>query len=861
VGKYVSNSVRVALFLLLGIGVGCAQSPPVPAPATNDIPVEWLDVQGVDQPVAKDQTGVDVTYSLNGKQVTGFIPIEADTYLWKDSDTVQGQGTSILLRDNRYSEGLLRLKMDAIPKGAQILTASLRMAVHGVEKKGGTATISCFRVLTPWSENATWHKPDSDQRAPWNGLQAKRDFDPAAFAELQVPVLDDKQHGGQTLSIPNFAEALKQWQSGGWANDGFLVTFSGSANQFSFPSREAQNHLRAYALGGVGQAKVLLVINWPLLQRLILKPDDLVAALPQLSLQKPAHAPATPAATAIKLFQVRGDDVSSAQLLGTVALNNAVAGSPVVLPDITNLIRTGITANDTGTNLLLEADGELEIGGPTDGNRKPELLLEMRPTTAAQLFSIPFGPQAGVYTKIVDGHLNYNGKRLRLWGVVGYPDVERLVEMGFNAQRVHEPSAKVGPTDTYTAESVLRGEFATYIKGDGSQLDLADKHFADLKAHGLFVMLGALTGAVPFQPAAQDGSFISGGDDWGQWKDAIKGVSPGDASQYIFVDDRLQKLKLQHARNLLTHVNPYTGKAYGEEENIAIYEIYNENAFALHLLSVGLDKWPAYFKAKLQKQWNDWLLARYVNDDGLKKAWGKIGDGESLNGGTVLPGPDFEDRMKFPDARGDDYVRFAIDLENQWNNKFRSYCRSLFPAGVGVNVVPFSFDTMYRPSLQWSYDNSRGDVYSDGMYFWDLKSQLDKPPSAYLIDSFTPEKKPVVLYETNIGRPNPYRAEYPIKLAALASYEDWDGIFWHYWGPIGPGGDLAYMNATMPPPVPTHYWMAVHHEADPVMSAACDGSGDDQGGSAGPLFLLELPRHRPRRADIFPREPSSIRPG
>ena len=110
---------------------------------------------------------------------------------------------------------------------------------------------------------------------------------------------------------------------------------------------------------------------------------------------------------------------------------------------------------------------------------------------------------------------------------------------------------------------------------------------------------------------------------------------------------------------------------------------------------------------------------------------------------------------------------------------------------------------MFRPNLPWAYTNCLGDVFSYGMYYWDLKSSLDKPPASYLIDSFTVAKKPTVLYETNIGRPNPFRAEYPIKLAALASYQDWDGVFWHYWKHVESGpGDLGYLNEKLLPPMP-----------------------------------------------------------
>ncbi len=50
---------------------------------------------------------------------------------------------------------------------------------------------------------------------------------------------------------------------------------------------------------------------------------------------------------------------------------------------------------------------------------------------------------------------------------------------------------------------------------------------------------------------------------------------------YLYVDKRLQEIKKRHAGNLLTHVNPYTGKSYGEEENIAVYEIFNERDLSM----------------------------------------------------------------------------------------------------------------------------------------------------------------------------------------------------------------------------------------------------------------------------------------
>jgi len=76
------------------------------------------------------------------------------------------------------------------------------------------------------------------------------------------------------------------------------------------------------------------------------------------------------------------------------------------------------------------------------------------------------------------------------------------------------------------------------------------------------------------------------------------------------------------------------------------------------------------------------------------------------------------------------------------------------------------------------------------------------------------------IYETNAGRPCPYRSEYPIKLAAIASRQDWDGVFWHYWSKGGGDDDVEYLAGTLGYPNIQHYWTAVYNELDPVMCSA-----------------------------------------
>ena len=142
------------------------------------------------------------------------------------------------------------------------------------------------------------------------------------------------------------------------------------------------------------------------------------------------------------------------------------------------------------------------------------------------------------------------------------------------------------------------------------------------------------------------------------------------------------------------------------------------------------------------------------------------------------------------------------------------------PKGVGSAVVPYSFDTQYRPSIPWLYNQTRGDVATFGMYFWDTTSALARSPGFYVMDSHTVEGKPTVIYETNQARPSPFRAEYPFRLAALASWQDWDVIFFHYWGGWDRDTDEAFMVEPMKYMTTSHFWNAVHHDQDPVMTSS-----------------------------------------
>jgi hypothetical protein len=799
------------------------------------------DIEGVSQPAEPGRTGV-IVQPIGDHAKPQFLPPVADTALWKQSPNSQGSGNAMVLRDNRWSQGLVKLNVDAIDPTADF-TAVFHFKVGGVERKGQPAVFTLHRMLTDWSESATWFKPSADSQATWNGLKPGVDYVAEPFAKWETPSLNTNQ----LVDIGGVEKALKAWRDGSWPNDGFLLLLNGKALQCSVPTREAALMTSTLLLGGKTNGMLVLRPDVAVLKHTLIQPDDLIDATLRLAPRKQAKSKLSSQITLQMFHALRpiadqplqpGVDYDAKPIASCTIQEPAGPETAIVFTGLADAVRRCVSGEWKEPELLVSiadakpGDSPLPVAAAGGGKDVPEFTFSLKPVDHAVLFDNDVKIQPGVYATVKDGHLYYGGKRLRLWGTIGSPHADRLVKMGFNAERLWNPRATYTKTTPgfYSEQSLKRGEPVTYIKGDNSLMDQWDRHLANDKAHNIFVMLAALENGMRVEPLAADDSFIApkqnssfDAGNWEEWKKAV--LAPkSPLTRAIVIDDRLQAIRKRAAKNLLTHVNLYTGKEYGQEECIAVYEVFNENGFTKLVLDGGTDKWPAFFQWELQQRWNQWLKTRYGNDAAMIAAWGKVDPGESLERGTVKSGPTLPMRTAYPAARAADFIHFVIDITDHFNQDFRAYCRSLAPKGVGVNVAPFSFDTQYRPCLPWNYTNSLADVNCFGMYFWDLTSSLAKPPSAYVIDSNTVDSAATILYETNAARPGPFRAEYPLKLAALAGWQDWDGVFWHYWSPAEPS-DESYLTTAMGYPNVSHFWTAVQHQNDPVMCTAMSIAG------------------------------------
>ena len=140
---------------------------------------------------------------------------------------------------------------------------------------------------------------------------------------------------------------------------------------------------------------------------------------------------------------------------------------------------------------------------------------------------------------------------------------------------------------------------------DKEQLDRLDYFIYQLKQHGIYTNINL---HVSRAFTAADG-----------FPDTDR--LPGLGKVVDFFEPRMIELQKNYARDLLTHVNPYTQARYVDEPAVAVVEINNENTLLGAAWDETLDKLPPHYQRELSRQWSAWLKTKYGDTAGLKSAW------------------------------------------------------------------------------------------------------------------------------------------------------------------------------------------------------------------------------------------------
>ena len=239
----------------------------------------------------------------------------------------------------------------------------------------------------------------------------------------------------------------------------------------------------------------------------------------------------------------------------------------------------------------------------------------------SHLLDAPAGKHGFVEAK--NGHLYFeDGTRARFFGFniaarSNTPDhatAEKLAEhfatMGVNIIRLHAADAPIGEEPTSWSSSA-ESPLIDYPAGDSRHftpegLDRFEYLVAKLEEKGIYLHIDLI---VARQFVEADGLDYPGG-------------APSCIKRYGLYNARLIELQKEYAKQLLCHINPYTGRALIDDPAVVTVQINNEDTAIKGNMGADAAEEMRPYREEVQRRFNDFLLAKYHTREKLAAAWG-----------------------------------------------------------------------------------------------------------------------------------------------------------------------------------------------------------------------------------------------
>jgi hypothetical protein len=376
------------------------------------------------------------------------------------------------------------------------------------------------------------------------------------------------------------------------------------------------------------------------------------------------------------------------------------------------------------------------------------------------------------FVMVKSGHFAFqDGTRIRFWGtdLVG-PNIFlshdqadalalRLAKLGVNLIRLHMADAD------WTDSNFFDPQADNTLSLQPAQVDKFDYLVSALKRNGIYVYPDWIVGR-KFRP----GDHVP---DYQQLEEGAKGV--------IHFSHRIIEMNKLYAKEILTHLNPYTGMTLAADPVYVGNEIVNESSI---FTNFGEQQYPPAYWAELQK-----LFAR---------AGGK--------GQVTHFKFDYDTQKLVPTENpenADATLKFLLGEVEASNKEMKQFLKITSPHALltGSNMgLPVLGDIQSDSLMDFMDTHS----YWDHPQFWNIQggwanvayapmnnnSQLQNPFVGSLVFSLSQaavEGKPLIVTEWNDCFPNEYRLEGPALLAAYGSLQDWDGLLQFDYGADKPG--------------------------------------------------------------------------
>jgi len=431
-------------------------------------------------------------------------------------------------------------------------------------------------------------------------------------------------------------------------------------------------------------------------------------------------------------------------------------------------------------------------------------------------------PPADRFVEVSGDHYKYaTGGEVKFWGIniigggafMGHQEAKktaaRLAKLGFNLVAFHQINNRLtGSENSYTLDS--------------SSLDKLDYFIAELKEHGIYVIL----------PLIEDYNFKEGDrvKDWRELNELPgfhgnrrrRAVGIFDDQSYNANNNSVVWIQKQYAKNLLDHRNPYTENRYANEPALLMVKINNEVSLLNRWKDSRLNdndkdgSLTQYYSTELDEQWNNWLENRYGDQQGIEAAWGpSCLDGETLGN---ISRPTYEDRADYCRARLKDLGRFYMDSHKEYFDEMKDAIRGQVTArpsrmpvaglnnfyGMSDKLATYEGLSVMTQNVTWEHPPFWDEFHflNTAMVNMNSTSGTCSYPKqwpcfghwvetkntifrATLASAFS--NSPFMVTEYSYHFPKEYVAEYPLIGAAYGSFQDWNGIITHAYKGGEPG--------------------------------------------------------------------------
>lgn len=406
--------------------------------------------------------------------------------------------------------------------------------------------------------------------------------------------------------------------------------------------------------------------------------------------------------------------------------------------------------------------------------RKLEPTLDIEPGSALD-FSFLMDAPAGKYGRVIagkNGNLEFEKKQgvpvrfygTNLCGSACYMEKEddemlatRLAMMGYNSVRFHH----------------FDKDIISSNPNSKSNLDKLEYLFYCLKQKGIYITIDIYTSFIP-----KPGEFPE-----------MEGITGEESLQtfktLIFVLKEARKIWEEFARNLLTHINPYTGIAWKDDPALFSISMVNEDVLLGKIYILANNK---KINSLYEKEWNEWLKKRYGSTEKLKEVWMDSDGKAPLSSDEILE----QKNIRFLVSSGSknrkgDEILFLMEFQMQGFKEMKEFLqkelqvKSLFTDLNNINYIQ-------QVPMRYEFDYVDNHTYWDHPQWpvkaWTLpsrfhnKSAIEKgasvPRGLMLSRIFG---KPYTVTEWNYVFPNKFRAEGGLLMGSYASLQDWDAIY------------------------------------------------------------------------------------